>query len=278
MADIAPPDEGAEMKTVTSPDGTEIAYKQTGSGPPLVLVHGGGVSDHRRWNIGDVRSRLAEHATVFALDRRGRGQSGDGDEYSLDREVEDVLAVVESIGKPVTLLGHSYGANIALEASLLVDSLDGLVLYEPGIAVGDHEMGDPEATARMNELLADGRNEEALEVLLRDVAGLTPAEIDAFRDDPTWDDRVAGAHTLPREERVCQEHELHPERFTEMTTPTLLLTGGESPRKYTDTVKAIDDALADSRIVTFEGEQPVAMNTKPALFVDAVVSFVDEVT
>ncbi|WP_233710828.1 alpha/beta fold hydrolase [Natronococcus pandeyae] len=274
MPEATPPDEEAEMETVTSADGTEIAYKRTGSGPPLVLVHGSGVSDHRRWKIGDVLHHLAEHATVYALDRRGRGESGDGDRYSMDREVKDVVAVVESIGEPVTLLGHSYGANLALEASLVVDSLSGLILYEPGIPVDEHEMGDPEAIARMNKLLADGRNEAALEVFLRDIGGLTPDEIDAFRADPSWDDRVAGTHTLPREELACSEHELHPERLTEMTAPTLLLSGGESPRKYKDAVNAIDEALPDSRVVTFEGEQHVAMNTRPELFVDEVVSFI----
>ena len=265
------------METVTSADGTAIAYTQTGSGPPLVLVHGSGVSDHRRWEIGDVLNRLAEHATVYALDRRGRGQSGDGDEYSMDREVEDVVAVVEAIGEPVTLLGHSFGANLALEASFVLDSLSGLILYEPGIPVGDHDIGDPEAIAHMNELLDTGQHEAALEVFLRDIGGLTPDEIDVFRDDPSWDDRVAGAHTLPREELACSNHELRPERLSGMTTPTLLLFGGESPRKFTDVVKAIDDALPDSRVVTFEGQQHVAMNTKPELFVDVVLSFVRDV-
>lgn len=277
MSEATPPDEGAGMATVTSPDGTEIAYNRTGSGPSLVLVHGSGVSDHRRWQIGDVLSLLAEHATVYALDRRGRGESGDGEEYSMDREVEDVVAVVEAIDEPVTLLGHSYGANLALEAALLLDSLNGLILYEPGIPVGDHEMGDPEAIAHMNELLAAGRNEEALEVFLRDIGGLSPDEIDTFRDDPSWNDRVAGAHTLPREELACSEHELRPERLVGMIVPTLLLSGGESPQKYRDTIHAIDEALPDSRVVTFEGEQHVAMNTKPEQFVDAVLSFVREV-
>ena len=276
MPDGTPPDEEGGIETVTSSDGTEIAYKRTGNGPPLVLVHGGGVSDHRRWKIGDVLHHLAEHATVYALDRRGRGESGDGDEYSMDREVGDVVAVVESIGEPVTLLGHSYGANLSLEASLVIDSLSGLVLYEPGIPVGEHEIGDPEAIARMNELLADGRNEDALEVMLRDIAGLTLDEIDGFRADPGWDDRVAGAHTLPREELACSEHELRPDRLTEMTTSTLLLSGGESPLKYKDAVNAIDEALPNSRVVTFEGEQHVAMNTSPELFVDEVLSFLRE--
>lgn len=265
------------METVVSADGTEIASKRKGSGPPLVLVHGSGVSDHRRWEIAGVRPSLAEHTTVYALDRRGRGESGDADDYSMDKEVQDVLAVVKAIDRPVTLLGHSFGANLALEASLRTDSLNGLVLYEPGIPVGDHTMGEPAVIAQMNDLLAEGNNEEALVVFLREIGGLTPDEIDIFRDDPSWADRVAGAHTLPREEEACSMHALRPNRLKDLITPTLLLSGENSPQKFKDATKTIHDVLPNSRMVTFEGEQHVAMNNKPDLFVDAVLSFVQEV-
>ena len=276
MANATPPKAEKEMDRVTSADGTEIAFERTGSGPPLVLVHGSGVSDHRRWEIGGVRPALAEHVTVYAIDRRGRGESGDAETYSLDREVEDVVAVVESIDEPVTLLGHSFGANIALDASLRLDSLAGLILYEPGIPVGDHEMSDPEAISRMNGLLSEGKNEEALTVFLREIGGLTPEEIDTYRSDPGWDDRVAGAHTLPREEQACSDHVLRPDRLTTMQTPTLLVSGSESPQKFKAATEAIDDALPNSRIVTFEGEKHVAMNNDPERFVDEVLSFILE--
>ena len=276
MAKATPPDGGAEMETVTSADGTEIAFERTGSGPPLVLVHGSGVSDHRRWEIADVRSSLADHVTVYAIDRRGRGESGDADTYSLESEIQDIVAVVESIDDPLTLLGHSFGANLALEASLLTDSLNGLILYEPGIPVGDHDMSDPAVISQMNDLLAEGNNEEALMVFLREIGGLTSDEIDMFRADASWDDRVAGAHTLPREERASSEHELRPNRLTTMTTPSLLLSGGKSPQKFKDATKAIHEALPNSRIVTFEDEQHVAMQNKPERFVDEVLSFVRE--
>lgn len=262
--------------SVASPDDTEIAYWVSGAGPPLVLVHGSGVSDHRRWDIGGVRAALAERATVYALDRRGRGESGDATAYSLDREVEDVVAVVESVDESVTLLGHSYGANIALEASLRTDSIDKLVLYEPGIAVGDHEISSADAVAEMNEHLSEGRNEEALVVFLRDIGKLAPEETDAFRADPSWQDRVKGAHTLPREEQAIAEHELRPVRFTDMAAPTLLLSGGESPDLYTDATQAVHEALPNSRIATFEGQRHVAMNNDPERFVDEVLAFVCE--
>jgi pimeloyl-ACP methyl ester carboxylesterase len=264
------------MDTVASPDDTEIAYWTSGTGPPLVLVHGSGVSDHRRWEIAGVRAALAEETTVYAIDRRGRGESGDSPEYSLEKEVTDVVAVVEAIGDPVTLLGHSYGANIALEASLRTDGIGRLVLYEPGIAVGDHELASPEVVAELNDLLEEGENEEALLLFCREIAGLTPAEIDVFRTDPSWQDRVDGAHTLPREEQAIAEYEFRSGRFAGMTTPTLLLSGGESPRAYRDATAAVHEALPKSRIVTFEGHHHVAMQTAPERFVEEVLAFVRE--
>ena len=282
------------MNTITSKDGTEIAYERTGTGPPLVLVHGSGVSDHRRWDIGGVGDALSEHLTVYALDRRGRGQSGDGDSYSLDREVDDVVAVIESIDRttdeqadgvndeqadgvydePITLLGHSLGANIALEAALRTDALDRLILYEPGIAVGDHEFSNEPIVAEMNDLLAEGKNEAALVVFMREIAGLPEEDIETFQSDPTWQDRVAGAHTIPREEQVIAAYEWRPSRFEEMTTPTLLLTGEMSPEIYRDAIRAVHEALPTSTVVTFENQQHVAMNTDPDRFVAEVLDFV----
>ena len=277
MANATPPDTKKEMETVTSADGTEIAFERTGRGPPLVLVHGSGVSDHRRWEIAGVRPALAEQVTVYAIDRRGRGMSEDADTYSLEREVEDVLAVVRAIGEPVVLLGHSYGANIALEASLMTDAISGLILYEPAIAVGDHEMSDPDVVARMSSLLEDGHREDALVVFFREIAGFTSDDLDVFRADPSWDDRIAGVHTLPREEHAIGAHELRPDRCSDMTAPTLLLSGGESPERYRDATQAVDDALPNSRLVIFEGQQHVAMNNEPERFVYEVCSFVEDI-
>jgi pimeloyl-ACP methyl ester carboxylesterase len=116
------------MKSVTSGDGTLIAYEQGGRGPHLVLVHG--ISGNSSvWEA--VRPRLEEHFTVARMDRRGRGGSGDSTEYSIEREFEDVASVVNALDAPVLLFGHSYGAICALEAATRTDKLSGLVLYEP---------------------------------------------------------------------------------------------------------------------------------------------------
>ena len=113
MADASPPDRDTAIETVTSADGTSIAYERGGRGPPLVLVHGT-TADHTRWD--PLRPDFEEHFTVYAIDRRGRGGSGDAAHYELEREFEDVATVVESIDEPVNLLGHSHGALCSLEA------------------------------------------------------------------------------------------------------------------------------------------------------------------
>ena len=114
---------------VTSKDGTPLAYWRCGEGPPLVLVHGT-AADHSRW--GPVLPAFEERFTVYAVDRRGRGGSGDSDEYAVEREFEDVAAVVDSLGEPVNLLGHSYGALCALEAALLTRNVRQARALRPG--------------------------------------------------------------------------------------------------------------------------------------------------
>ena len=109
-----------QAETITFRDGTPVAYWRSGEGPPLVLVHGT-AADHSRWR--PVLPALEEHFTVYAVDRRGRGGSGDSDDYTVEREFEDVAAVVDSIGESVNLLGHSYGGLLALEATLLTGNV-----------------------------------------------------------------------------------------------------------------------------------------------------------
>ncbi|WP_336343689.1 alpha/beta fold hydrolase [Halalkalicoccus ordinarius] len=274
MAKTRSSDTSTELETVTSADGTAIAFERTGSGPPLVLVHGG-ACDHRFWDLSDVRSTFAERYTVYAMDYRGVGGSGDdAAAYELEREFEDVAAVVESIDEPVTLLGHSSGALLSLEAALRTDDLHELVLYEPPIPVGDHELYDEDVLAEMKRLLDDGENERVLVLFLREIAQSTPEEIDAQRSAPDWQDLVDAAHVWPRSVQAIGEYEFDAARFTEMTTRTLLLSGSESPPFLRDATMAVHDALPNSRLVTLDGHGHEAMLTAPERFVAEVLTFV----
>lgn len=275
MANATPPNTGPIRETVTSADGTTIAYERMGSGPPLVLVYGNG-DVHKFWDEGGVRSAFADQYTVYAVERRGRGESGDGAEYELEREAEDVAAVVEAIDEPVTLLGHSGGALYSLEAALRTDNLRKLILYEPPIQVGDNELDIAEELVEMRTLVERGENEQALVLFGRDIAGLPPDEIDALRSAPVWQEMVDAAHTLPRELEAISEYGFDAARFANTTTPTLLLAGGESPPLYGDATRAVNEALPNSRIASFEGEQHMAMHTAPNRFVHEVVAFIEE--
>jgi pimeloyl-ACP methyl ester carboxylesterase len=174
-------------ETVVSADGTPIAYWRSGDGPALVLVHGAS-ADHTRWE--GVLPLLEPHVSVYAMDRRGRGGSGDRADYRLEDEVADVVAVVDAVG-PAALFGHSYGAVLALEAALRTGNVRRLLIYEPAVGLLPAALVD-----RMAALLAADRREEVLTTLLLEV-GLSP-EVDLARSSPSWVGRLAAAHTVVR--------------------------------------------------------------------------------
>jgi pimeloyl-ACP methyl ester carboxylesterase len=274
---MAKPTEPKEIATVTSADGTEIAYERSGRGPPIVLVHGGTL-DRRWWDISDVRGGLAKDAKVYAIDRRGRGGSGDAEEYEPEREFEDIAAVVDSIDEPVTLLGHSSGGFYSLEAALRTDNLSGLVLYEPSFPVDGRGFQGPseESQKELMSLLDAGEVEQAYIEVLENDAELTPEEVEALRSSPLWQEYVERFPTMmPKIQRI-PEYEFDPERFADLTVPTLLLTGTEGGQWGQDTTLALDDALSNTRVVTFDGHGHAAMLTAPDLFTDEVLAFVRE--
>ncbi|WP_121743549.1 alpha/beta fold hydrolase [Natronorubrum halophilum] len=263
------------METVTSADGTPVAFERTGSGPPLVLVHGM-ASNHARWELFDVRPRLAEHTTVYAMDRRGHGESGDIEEYALEREFEDVAAVVNAIDEPVHLFGHSHGGLCVLEAALRTDNLRSLIIYEPAGPWEEEHLYSEEMNEELEALVANGENEQALLLFLREVVNLPESRINDLRAAPNWAARVEEAPTLPREYRAPVSYAFEPERFVDMTTPTLLLVGGESPQWSKDVAEQFHETLPNSRISVLEGQGHVAMNTAPNRFVEEVFAFVQE--
>jgi pimeloyl-ACP methyl ester carboxylesterase len=141
-------------EAVVSADGTSLVVWRSGAGPPLVLVHGT-TADHSRW--APALPALEEHFSVYSFDRRGRGESGDSADYSFEREFEDVVVVIESVGEDVDLLGHSHGGVCALEAALLTDRIRKLVLYEPPIGF---VVAPPEVVDQLESLLQAGERDE----------------------------------------------------------------------------------------------------------------------
>jgi pimeloyl-ACP methyl ester carboxylesterase len=261
------------MLRITSQDGTPIAVWRSGGGPPLLLVHGA-IADHSTtWRF--VLPELEQRFTVYAMDRRGRGGSGDTAPYAIQREAEDIAAIVDSIGTPVNVLGHSYGALCAIESALLTPSVRRLILYE-GVPLRGAEAIDPALIDRLDALLEAGEAEAMLITVLRDVAMASSEEIDMLRSQKdAWAVRLANASTVPRELRTEGQYVFAPERFRKLHTPTLFLVGGDSSPRDLANARGVADALTDARVVIMPGQQHLAMYGAPAMFAREVINFLE---
>jgi pimeloyl-ACP methyl ester carboxylesterase len=234
-------------------------------------VHGGTADHSTTWRF--VLPDLERHFAVYVMDRRGRGGSGDAAGYSLRREAEDVAAVVEAIGGPVDVLGHSFGALCSLEASLLTSQVRRLILYE-GVPLRGADAHDLELLAHIEELGRAGDNEGVMLTVFREIVKMPEAELTLLRSqEDAWARRVANASALPRELRVEYDYVFRPERFGSMRTPTLLLVGGDSPPRELESATGVARALPDARVAVLPRQQHVAMYTAPQVFVEAVVRF-----
>jgi pimeloyl-ACP methyl ester carboxylesterase len=258
------------METIRSKDGTLIAYQKRGTGAPLVLIHGT-LGSSRRWPI---LAELEQQFTVYCVDRRGRGESGDAPAYSIEREYEDIAALVDSIGGEVNLLGHSFGGLCVLEAALLTPHIRRLIVYEPSpLPVPGTPLYPANFVERLQNLLNAGDREGVITATLGDLMEMPPHELELLKTAPVFPSMIAAAHTVPRELRAEEEYQFKPERFKQMNVPTLMLLGGESPEFLASAVKTWDDVLPNSRIVTLPGQQHIAHYTAPDLYVREVGAF-----
>lgn len=263
--------EDTVMEQVTSHDGTIISYKRSGSGPPLILVHGTTAS-HKRWET--ITPRFEPYFTVIAMDRRGRGESGDGPEYNLLREAEDIAALADALEEPAAVLGHSYGGLCSLEAALLTDNINKLILYETPLPA-DEPLYPPGVPERMQESIERGELEDALEIMIREVVNMPDEEFEMYRKLPMWQERIKIAPTIPREMEIELTYTFDPQRLSGVTIPVLLLAGGDSPPFFQKTTGMLHDVLPDSRIASMPGQQHIAMDTAPDLFVREVRAFLN---
>jgi pimeloyl-ACP methyl ester carboxylesterase len=250
------------MQTVTSTDGTRIAYEQHGDGPPLVLLHGSSTT-HRSWDA--VCPLLADEFTLVVPDRRGRGESGDAEEYSLAREIEDIRALVDALDGDVSLFGHSFGGLIALAASREL-SPELLVLYEPAVLTGEYR--DDDLSARMRARLhADGR-EAAMKLFFQDGAGIPAPE-----QLPIWPRKVDFdlVETVIRENEAVEAYELPGNLPIEC--PTLLLEGERGPEHLHAAVDVLADRLSEKKRMTFDGVGHIGTQSAPEWVAETVHSF-----
>lgn len=264
-----------EILALTSPDGTRLGVERVGhdpARPPLLAVHGG-IGDRSRWTL--LKDRVADRFTLYLLDRRGRGASTAeaAGPYALEREVEDVLAVIEAIGEPVRYLGHSYGALIGLEALAHTDAIDRALLYEPPFDTPGNVMVRAEVLDRIEAHIAAGDREAGLDVFYREVLGADPTP---FKSLPMWPTRIAVAHTIVREGRIGLRYALDPGRFARVAAPVRILLGTESPPVFRAAALAAAAAVPGGEIVDLPGQGHTMIDADPAGFVRHVTDFLGD--
>lgn len=243
------------MSTVTSKDGTTIAFDRTGAGPAVILV--GGATQSRSGNA-DLAALLASHFTVFNYDRRGRGDSGDTPPYAVEREVEDLAALIAEAGGSVGVYGTSSGGNLALQAAARRLAITKLALWEPNFLVDDSRPPLPaDYVDRINELVSAGRRGDAVEYFMTAAAGIPAAFVAQLRQAPFWPASEAVAHTLAYDGSIVGDSmsgkPLQAERWASVTVPTLVIEGGQTPGFGTG-AQALADALPNARRRILEGQ------------------------
>jgi pimeloyl-ACP methyl ester carboxylesterase len=239
------------IETVTSKDGTTIGFDRLGQGPAVVLVSGGSVD---RSSNAPVAELLSTGLTVLNYDRRGRGPSGDTPPYAVEREVEDLAAVIEAAGGSAGVYGTSSGAALALEAAAAGLPVTKLALWEPPYIRDPAARPPADQVDTYERMLAEGRRDDAAEYFMSKVVRM-PDDFVAFaKTQPFWEPTVALAHTLPYDARIMGDYEPPVDRAATVTVPTLILTGGASMPFMTETAGILAAAMPDARTEVLEGQ------------------------
>lgn len=242
------------MPTVTSTDGTTIAFETSGAGPAVILVDG--ALCYR--DFGPMRplaALLAPHFTVYAYDRRGRGESGDTTPYAVEREVQDIAALIGAAGGKAFVFGTSSGAALALQAAgHLGDRITKLALYEAPLN------SDPQSVRRFKDyreqigaLLANGQRGDTVEAFMR-LVGTPDEAVAGMRQSPMWPMFEAVAPTLAYDAADMGDSSVPTERAAAVSTPALVMAGGASPAAMREAAKQIADAMPHARYQELDGQ------------------------
>ncbi|MEU8232967.1 alpha/beta hydrolase [Actinoplanes sp. NPDC048967] len=261
------------MPTVTSADGTTIAYETTGTGPALILVDGA-MCYRDQGPARGLAAALADTHTVYLYDRRGRGDSGNTLPWSPQREIEDLAALLAAAGGTAYLLGTSSGAVLAADAADRLPGFSRLALYEPPFIVDDTHAPRPEAfLAETEALIAAGDTGGAVKKFLRsvDMPGFAVRILALL---PPFRKIKAAAHTLPYDLRILGDtgrgEPLDPARWSGVTAPALVLDGGKSPQYMRNAARALSEALPKAEYRTLPGQTHLV---KPAALAPVVKEF-----
>ena len=243
------------MNKVLSKDGTTIAFDRSGQGPVVVLV--GGAFQYRAIDPPTVQlaALLAEHFTVFHYDRRGRGDSGDTQPYAIEREMEDLEALIQEAGGAAFVFGMSSGGVLALDAAARGLAITKLALYEPPFNSGDEQarQAAKRYTRELMALLGEGRRGDAV-ALAMTTWGAPPEGVAGMRQTPIWPLFEAVAPTLAYDNAIMGDGSVPTDRLASLAVPTLVMAGGASPAFMQDAVQAAAHALPNAKFRTLEGQ------------------------
>lgn len=265
------------MKTVTSKDGTTIAYDRLGSGPPLILVDGALCSRANGPN-GPLARLLQQHFTVYTYDRRGRGDSGSAGSYRTDREIEDISALIDEAGGSVFMYGISSGAALALEAAHCLPSVRKLALYEAPFVTDDSRPPVPDSYVHeMEELLAADRRSAAIKLFMRKGVGVPVAAMAIMPLMPAWSKLKAAAHTLRYDTLLTIEHQKGKKgslsRWATFPVPALVAAGGKSPAWIRNAMRALAETIPNAQLKTLTGQTHIV---KPAALAPVLTEYFQE--
>jgi len=260
------------MNTLRSPDGTAIAYDRHGEGPALILVDGA-LTVHSSGSGSELAKLLAPHFTVYGFDRRGRGQSGDTLPYAVDREIDDIEALIDRAGGPVFLYGHSSGGPLAMRAAIRLGSkISRIAMYE---APYNNDPGAQEAWSRylrqLNQALAEGRRGDAVALFMRFVG--TPAEqVARLRRAPFWPGLEAVAPTLAYDHAAImgEPWSVPAGLAARVSVPALVMTGDAGLPFMPDAARVLSQAIPRSRLRTLEGQ---THEVNPGVLAPVLVDF-----
>lgn len=246
------------MSTIISRDGTSIAYDKAGKGPALILVDGA-LCYRTSGPSGPLAALLAQHFTVFTYDRRGRGDSTDTKPYAIEREVEDIEALIHEAGGSAYVYGISSGAALALEAANRLPAITKLALYEAPFVIDNSRTPVPEEyLAQLDGLIATNRRSAAVKHFMRKGVGLPAVLVAIMPLMPAWSKLKAVAHTLHYDTILTVDNQrgqsLTANRWSSVKVPTLVAVGGKSPAWMRNAMQSLASGLPNAKHQTLEGQ------------------------